>query len=62
MAPVRVRDVVLIGEQISRDVQVAAVVASGESDLRSRIGCRAAADHQRPDRLTREQAGQRRRG
>ncbi len=62
MAPVRVRDVVLISEQIPRDVQVAAVVASGESDLRGRIGGRTAAHHQRPDRLAGEQAGKRRRG
>ena len=43
------RHAILIGEQIARDVQIAAVVAARQAQLRGGIRRRAAAHHHRAD-------------
>ncbi len=44
MTPARERDVILEGVQVSRNGQIAPIVASGEAELRRRIGGRASTD------------------
>src|SRR5712692_9975032 len=57
MAPPRQRHAIFISEQIARDVQIAAVVASGQTDLGRGIRSGTAADHHGTDRKPGQKAG-----